>query len=441
MSRATPSTCCRSAEPSSPVGVPTAMKMICDCRTPLASAVVNVSRFSALVAPDHLLQAGLVDRDLPSLEHPDFRRILVDANDLVTVFGEARAGHEANVASSNNRYLHSPALPTRYKALTLAQPKITVNLLTQKDLASLLSIVHTVRPRAVLAWPRVRILLDYRPALRAAHRRRGVRPPDCQRPLRNDSQARRHPDTLLQFLERPPVAGCHSRGRVVDARVPVTFLNLVWHRLEWPPVELFAGEVDVAHSMHPLLMPARRAAQVVTDARSVFSGPAGEDARRRSAATTRRSPRRMRSGPTLSSPFRSTRPATSGQSSASLARSHHDLSTGGAGVAAGRRRDPARPHPLHGHHRAAQERAGPASRVCRPRSPVVPDAPPLALAGQHRADACQRVVDELPRRPSPGACAPVGYVSGTDRERSIARRRCSSCPRSTKASASRRSKP
>ena len=46
--------------------------------------------------------------------------------------------------------------------------------------------------------------------------------------------------------------------QVVDARVPVTFLNLAWHRLEWPPVETFAGEVDVVHSMHPLLMPARR---------------------------------------------------------------------------------------------------------------------------------------------------------------------------------------
>ncbi len=46
-SRATPSTCCRSADPSSPVGVPTAMKMIWESRTPRSRAVVNVSRFSA----------------------------------------------------------------------------------------------------------------------------------------------------------------------------------------------------------------------------------------------------------------------------------------------------------------------------------------------------------------------------------------------------------
>jgi hypothetical protein len=51
---------------------------------------------------------------------------------------------------------------------------------------------------------------------------------------------------------------------VIDAHVPVTLLNLTWHRLEWPPVEMFAGDVDVTHSMHPLLMPARYSAQVVT---------------------------------------------------------------------------------------------------------------------------------------------------------------------------------
>ena len=51
---------------------------------------------------------------------------------------------------------------------------------------------------------------------------------------------------------------------MVDARVPVRLLNLAWHRLEWPPVEIFAGPVDIAHSMHPLLMPARSAARLVT---------------------------------------------------------------------------------------------------------------------------------------------------------------------------------
>ena len=55
-----------------------------------------------------------------------------------------------------------------------------------------------------------------------------------------------------------------ERARVVDRRVPVRVLNLAWHRLEWPPVEALAGgPFDVAHSPHPLLLPSR-AARVVT---------------------------------------------------------------------------------------------------------------------------------------------------------------------------------
>ena len=53
-------------------------------------------------------------------------------------------------------------------------------------------------------------------------------------------------------------------AEIVDARVPVRILNLAWHRLGWPPVERLAGPVDVAHALHPIRMPARRAAQVVT---------------------------------------------------------------------------------------------------------------------------------------------------------------------------------
>lgn len=41
-------------------------------------------------------------------------------------------------------------------------------------------------------------------------------------------------------------------------------LNYCWHRLEWPPIEAVAGRFDVVHSPHPLLIPSRSAAQVVT---------------------------------------------------------------------------------------------------------------------------------------------------------------------------------
>lgn len=56
-----------------------------------------------------------------------------------------------------------------------------------------------------------------------------------------------------------------SGAGVVDRRIPVRLLNLAWHRLGWPAVESLTGQsFDVVHSLHPLLLPAKRAAQVVT---------------------------------------------------------------------------------------------------------------------------------------------------------------------------------
>jgi glycosyltransferase involved in cell wall biosynthesis len=111
--------------------------------------------------------------------------------------------------------------------------------------------------------PDLRILLDYRPALRqrtgvgeyvhemAAALTRLLPPSDSLTLFSSSWKDRLSPNPL-------PAA------RVVDAKVPVRVLNLAWHRLEWPPVERFAGPVDIAHSAHPLLMPARAARQVVT---------------------------------------------------------------------------------------------------------------------------------------------------------------------------------
>lgn len=53
--------------------------------------------------------------------------------------------------------------------------------------------------------------------------------------------------------------------RGIDRRIPVRLLNLAWHRTGWPPVEALTGRrFDVVHSPHPLLMPSRSAARVVT---------------------------------------------------------------------------------------------------------------------------------------------------------------------------------
>ena len=110
----------------------------------------------------------------------------------------------------------------------------------------------------------MRILVDYRPALRA---RTGVG--EYIHTLVRAYIAA-HDDTVTVFTsswkDRPPPAlGCELGGaRVVDRRVPVSVLNYMWHRVEWPPVERLAGDADVVHAAHPLLIPAARAAQVVT---------------------------------------------------------------------------------------------------------------------------------------------------------------------------------
>ena len=62
--RATSSTCVRSAEPSSPCGVPTAMKTISAAWTAAGRSVVKRQPLVVVVPADHLLEAGLVDRHL-----------------------------------------------------------------------------------------------------------------------------------------------------------------------------------------------------------------------------------------------------------------------------------------------------------------------------------------------------------------------------------------
>lgn len=109
----------------------------------------------------------------------------------------------------------------------------------------------------------MRILLDYRPALR---QRTGVGQyvHEMARAIPGALDAG---DRLLLFSsswkDRVTPAAVPEAG-VVDRRIPVSVLNFAWHRLEWPPVEWLAGPVDVAHAAHPLMLPARRALRVVT---------------------------------------------------------------------------------------------------------------------------------------------------------------------------------
>ena len=111
----------------------------------------------------------------------------------------------------------------------------------------------------------MRIVIDYRPALRA---RTGVGE-HIHQVTRALADSRAGDVTVFSssWKDRVP-AGLVAElpnVRIVDRRVPVGVLNLAWHRLRWPPIEALAGgEYDIAHSPHPLLLPSRSAAQIVT---------------------------------------------------------------------------------------------------------------------------------------------------------------------------------
>jgi hypothetical protein len=108
----------------------------------------------------------------------------------------------------------------------------------------------------------LRILLDYRPALRE---RSGVG--EYIHEIAAALMRRLGPSDALTLFSSSWKDRLDARipgARVVDARVPVRLLNLAWHRLGWPPIERLAGPIDIAHSAHPLLMPARAATQIVT---------------------------------------------------------------------------------------------------------------------------------------------------------------------------------
>jgi glycosyltransferase involved in cell wall biosynthesis len=109
----------------------------------------------------------------------------------------------------------------------------------------------------------MRILVDYRPALRA---RTGVG--EYMHELTRAYAAAYDDDVAVftsSWKDRPmPGLEAEIGAAVIDRRIPVGVLNALWHRAEWPPVEWLAGRFDVVHAAHPLHIPARRAAQVIT---------------------------------------------------------------------------------------------------------------------------------------------------------------------------------
>jgi glycosyltransferase involved in cell wall biosynthesis len=146
----------------------------------------------------------------------------------------------------------------------------------------------------------MRIVVDYRPALRA---RTGVG--EYIRQLVRAYAAAHHDDVTVftsSWKDRPDSGLASELGaEVIDRKVPVSVLNYSWHRLGMPPIELLTGRADVVHAAHPLLIPARSAAQVVTihdlffldyperthaEIRRDYSRYAGDHARRADAIVT-----------------------------------------------------------------------------------------------------------------------------------------------------------
>jgi glycosyltransferase involved in cell wall biosynthesis len=113
----------------------------------------------------------------------------------------------------------------------------------------------------------VHVLLDYRPALRE---RSGVGEYVHELAAALADRAGRG-DTLALFTSSwkdrpsPDLSRALPGVTIHDRRVPVRLLNWCWHRVGGPAVErLTASRFDVVHAAHPLLIPARDAARVVT---------------------------------------------------------------------------------------------------------------------------------------------------------------------------------
>lgn len=112
----------------------------------------------------------------------------------------------------------------------------------------------------------MRVLVDYRPALRdrtgvGEYMHNLVQAYSRQRAGTGD-----HIAVFTSSWKDRPVAGLSTElgAGVVDRRVPVRVLNYLWHRLEWPSIEMLSASADIVHAAHPLLIPSHHAAQVVT---------------------------------------------------------------------------------------------------------------------------------------------------------------------------------
>ena len=111
----------------------------------------------------------------------------------------------------------------------------------------------------------VRILIDYRPALRA-RTGAGLWITGLVEALASLDAPNSPSVTIFSSSWKDRLGSVAPSGvAAMDHRVPGRLLNWLWHRREWPPIEQLTREpFDVVHSPSPLLIPSRTAARLVT---------------------------------------------------------------------------------------------------------------------------------------------------------------------------------
>lgn len=263
-------------------------------------------------------------------------------------------------------------------------------------------------------------MLDYRPALRE---RTGVGEyvHELTRAL-----ARTGDDEIsiltVSWKDRPApdLPAELGRVRIVDRRVPVRGLTWSWNRLGWPPVEWLAGPSDVVHSQSPLIIPALRAAQVVTvhDLDFLLHPDRTEAEMRRDFPALVRQHVHRADHVIVSSHY------ALGEVTSRLALPHDKVSVCPPGAPAWAN-DIARERRASGHLGALILFVGTleprknlgglldAYALLRQRRP---DAPSLVLAGRAR-DAVHRDLERLKTQPLAGHVSTLGYVSAEEKRR------------------------
>lgn len=254
---------------------------------------------------------------------------------------------------------------------------------------------------AVVPSARLHILIDYRPALR---QRTGVGEyvhhlsAALVTHLAADDRVTLFSSSWKDRLAPEAVAGATAH----DLRIPVTALNLLWHRLEWPPVERLGASPDVTWSLHPLRMPSRRAATVVTVHDLYFLDHPEATAReiRRDYPALARCHVRGADGVIVNSTYT----ARSVEDRLGVPAERITVCTPGA-PAWGRRPEPPPGGPIL-HIGTIEPRKNTAAlfeayrRICATR----PGAPPLVLAGRVESP------ELVPSGPSAGSIQLLGYV-------------------------------